>query len=209
MKKVFLLMLVAGAFMSSCKKEETLTTTVDQNALKAVMTMKNADQIRTGYGVLQPAEKLELWKRHVAFFIQDRTLSTEQREFVANFEKQLVEGVFIENSTSFKAFTAALPELKYRAQLILGVPDAFALLIDLAADKSYYQDVKKSDVRLDNEPGGGGDDEGDDGLQPRCSCSQTDPYCSAGRCASTDCRTKSAGCGTLWLFECNGKCSLL
>lgn len=205
MRKIMLLSLIAICLFSSCTKSTETNDTIDEAALSAVMSSKDFNQLKIGYALLKPAEKLEVWNRHIEYFIQSRDLTSEQLAFVHDFKRTWLKGnLFEENSITLKNFTLALPKIKYKAQSLLGVPDAFSLLIDLPSDKGYYgysaatNRVAPNGVRANNAP-----------PDNDCHCSRTDSYCNAGTCRDNGCKTSGAGCGTLFLFSCNGICSLL
>ena len=45
------------------------------------------------------------------------------------------------------------------------------------------------------------------GISPICTCSKTSDWCSWGeKCKNIGCDTRSWGCGTLLIFECDGRC---
>lgn len=204
MKQITLLTLITICLFSSCTKSSAPTDTVDEATLSAVMSSKDNSQLVIAYRLLKPAEKLELWSRHIGYFIKSHDLTSEQSAFVTDFKNQwLVKNLFEESSPLLNNFTRALPQIKYKAQSLLGVPDAFSFLIDLPSDRVYYGykaatiHSANTGIRVNSEPGGGD-----------CHCSQTDPYCNTGTCSDNGCTTGS-GCGTLWLYKCNGVCTLL
>jgi hypothetical protein len=210
MKRITLLTLVTICLFTYCTKSSAPTEAVDEAALSAVMSSTNNNQLVHAYALLRPVEKLELWSRHIKYFIQSHNLSSEQSAFVMDFKNQwVIKNMFEENSTVLNKFTVALPQIKYKAQSLLGVPDAFALLIDLFSDRGHYMTsvasglTTSSPVHKDVQGNPGGDPGGGD-----CHCSQTDPYCNTGTCRDNGCTTGS-GCGTLWLYKCNGVCFLL
>jgi len=44
--------------------------------------------------------------------------------------------------------------------------------------------------------------------QSRCTCSRTSDWCSWGeRCNDPDCQTRPDGCGTFWMYQCDGLCT--
>lgn len=203
-----LLPLIAICLFSSCTKSITQTDVVDETALSAVMASKDYNQLKVNYALLKPSEKLEIWNRHIEYFIQSHDLSSEQLAFVHDFKKSwLVRNIFEENSIALKNFTLALPQIKYKAQSLLGVPDAFSLLIDLPSDQGYYGysattvQAKTNGVRTNDVTPPPPDND--------CHCSRSDSYCNARSCRDNGCKSSSAGCGTLFLFSCNGVCSLL
>ena len=207
MKRITLMMLVTISLLSSCTKSSIPTDTVDEAALSAVMSSRNYRELKINYALLKPAEKLELWNRHIEYFIQTHDLTSDQSAFVNEFKNQwLIKNIFEESSTTLNNFTLALPQIKYKAQLLLGIPDAFSLLMDLPSDKGYYgyhPVLTNSAVSINSIKSTGVkplEDSND------CSCSQTDPYCNVGSCRDNGCSTSSLGCGTLFLFKCNGVC---
>lgn len=206
MKQITIAALVIIFLFSSCSKNADSVDQIDESALKTVMSSKDDSQMRIAYELLKPVEKQELWNRHIRYFIQSRELTSEQLSFVMEFKKQwIVRNLFENNSTVLINYTKALPQIKEKAQSILGVPDAFALLIDLPSDRQYYNNTagiiqqRTNNVEETEELEGKND----------CKCSRTDSYCNVGNCRDNGCTTSNLGCGTLWLFSCNGVCSLI
>lgn len=114
------------------------------------------------------------------------------------------KGLFEEDSPELDKFTRALPNIKYKAQSLLGIPDAFSLLMDLPSDRAYYDKTFAANpstfkiTRTNNKIT----------TLESCHCSQTDPYCNVGNCRAASC-DEGLGCGTLFLYTCNGNCSLI
>jgi hypothetical protein len=203
MKRITLVIVITISILSSCSKSSTLSDKVDEAALTAVMSSKDYGQLKVNYALLKPAEKMELWNRHIEYFINNRNLTSEQLSFVIDFKnKWVVKSLFEENSPILTDFTLALPQIKYKAQSLLGVPDAFSLLINVTSDKGYYGYSESTNHVATNATRT--TESSND-----CSCSQTDSYCNVGSCRDNGCTTSSLGCGTLFLFKCNGVCSLL
>lgn len=49
-----------------------------------------------------------------------------------------------------------------------------------------------------------------EGYKPNCSCSSESNWCDGEEpncTCSTTCNATSGGCGTLWLYDCTGKCN--
>lgn len=178
---------------------------VDESAISSVMSSKISDQFKVAYSLLKSSEKLELWNRHIKYFIKSHDLTPEQLLFVMEFKNQwLSEGLFEESSPELNKFTKSLPEIKYQAQSILGIPDAFSLLMDLQSDSIYY--AKASTLNANSFKITSASNKIT--IFGSCGCSQADSYCNAGNCRSANC-VEGRGCGTLFLFTCNGICSLL
>ncbi|MDP1844747.1 MAG: bacteriocin fulvocin C-related protein [Sediminibacterium sp.] len=205
MNRITLVIIVAICMFTSCTKNSAVVDIVDEGALNAVMSLKDDRQFVNSYTLLQPAEKAELWSRHIKYFIQSHDLSLEQLAFVTSFRSQwIVKDLFEKNSPLLKTFALSLPQIRFKAIILLGIPDASSLFIDLQSDRLYYL-VKNNTNTIINVPGEANKYRSNSNY---CKCSQTDPYCNTGTCTSNGC-TREAGCGTLWLFECNGVCQLL
>jgi hypothetical protein len=199
-------------FLSACSKSASDLNDVDESAISSVMSMPNESQMRVAYELLKPNEKLVIWKRHIDFFLNEKQMTFEQRNFVQEFRNRwLVLGLFNGDNEVLNKYLKELPKIKEQAQLILGIPDAYALLVDLPSDRRFYKNVANkflikstmstSESQVEEPIDSFGDND--------CKCSKTDSYCNAGNCRDNGCKTSSMGCGTLWLFTCNGVCSLL
>lgn len=44
--------------------------------------------------------------------------------------------------------------------------------------------------------------------EPKCNCSRSSDWCTPNGwdCENTPCKTDSPGCGTMWAYDCNGRC---
>lgn len=58
---------------------------VDEAAISSVMSSKSSNQFKVAYALLKSSEKLELWNRHVKYFIKSHDLTSGQLAFVAEF----------------------------------------------------------------------------------------------------------------------------
>ena len=206
MKNKLLFRFVAILLAVSCTKTDPPLDLVDEVALTTVMASKDNHEFAINYSLLQAAEKKELWSMHVKYFIESHKLNEEQLSFVNNFlSRWVVSGLFEKNSSLLNEFTIALPTIKKTAFTVLGIADASELFLNLPADRKYYAtgSVTSNESSNSNEQRNQFKSNSD-----YCKCSQTDPYCNIGTCASLQC-TRQAGCGTLFLFECNGICQWL
>jgi len=74
MKNLLLVMAFSFSFFSCVKTLQTQSE-IDEDALIAVMSFNDVSQMKNAYELLKPIEKLELWSRHIRFFIQSRDLT--------------------------------------------------------------------------------------------------------------------------------------
>ena len=209
MKNLLLVMAFSFSFFSCVKTLQTQSE-IDEDALIAVMSFNDVSQMKNAYELLKPIEKLELWSRHIRFFIQSRDLTEEQKVFVLKFKEDwLKKELFENNSPSLNNFNSALPKIKQNAQSILGVPDAYALLIDLQAYSHFYRKNIISENYTSNFPVNSLKVKDNTDQGSSCSCSTEDSYCNAGTCRNRGCASSKRGCGTLFLYPCDGICYLL
>ncbi|MDI9364602.1 MAG: bacteriocin fulvocin C-related protein [Flavobacterium sp.] len=214
MKKLSIYFLICFSVILSCTKSDSDIQKVDENAISSVMQLKTVAQIKNAYALLNSSEKVELWNRHFNYFTQSQNLSKDQTNFIISLKKQwLKNDLFDKSSTRLVDFNLALPGIKYKAQQLFGVSDTYTLLFDLTAFKNKYAKQTLGLKQNQNETIEVYSDEeepiGEIGGSNGCKCSRTDPYCSAGRCDDNGCNTSNMGCGTLWLFSCNGVCKFL
>jgi len=211
MKKLIFLFFLCFSLFISCKKANNTTfQKVNEDAIMTVMQLKTNSQIKNAYTLLNSNEKLELWNRHFEYFINSKDLTEEQISFITSFKTNwLKKDVFEKTSKTFKKFNQELPNIKYNSLVLFGVSDTYTLLFDLTAFKNKYLKQKIIGEQNRNTEKDAHNQNGQSGVfgpSNDCKCSKTDPYCSVGDCIDNGCNQSSFGCGTLWLFACNGVC---
>jgi len=172
---------------------------VAEKALDLSQTYEALSVLPVGYRKaifrnLTAEAKSELWRTHMRVYLSEHPeLMEDQRNVIldgiALATPQLFE--IPEDSPEWLAKVhAPLELLKERA---LGIfPHAVAVEIFAQLGKPVPPDVGTALLR-----GGGGG----------CTCSQGEDWCPGSyQCFDSDCNYTRYGCGTLWLFPCDGDC---
>ncbi len=206
MKKLFSILILSSLLNYSCKKLDGKMEQVDEDAISNVLKIKSIQQMKNSYALLNSDEKLESWNRHFESFISSNDLTKDQLKFISNFKKQwLQKELFDKTSKRIQKFNLEVPKIKHDAILLFGVKDTYLLFFDLRLHKKnsatlLYSRVGDLDVDIID----------DDGVTTSdCKCSQSDPYCNVGNCENNGCNSSNLGCGTLWLYSCDGVCKFL
>jgi hypothetical protein len=166
------------------------------------------------YFRLSPAERIALWHSHLASFLREGShLNSSQAATLRLFMSRLA--TYLSSNGDGKAalqrdgFSARALRAEFGDSLGKAI---FAILgKDLRRDGHTTGEtvayigpdgramLTESHSRSDAQP-----------LKtlPYCNCSQSSDWCCQGTCGtnSSDCITSSMGCGTLWLYRCNGLC---
>lgn len=142
----------------------------------------------SSYVSLSPQSKNDLWKTHFAVSLAvDESFTQNQKTFIVELI-DLVDLPVFEEGHDFQLrskINEKLSSISARAIELFGNSSAARLLASLGPGSSLdgYEETE------------GGD----------CGCSTSSNWC-AGECSSLLPCTRKNGCGTLWLYECNGKC---
>ena len=218
--KLFSFCVVAAVFMFSCEKDETVTYSCDSGIDKWVkenlteiqtMTRSEWKQInepvgRACYNAFTPTQKQVFWAEK---FEHDLTLEwTEQEQahiqklanFVAEHPALFDEG-FMENEALYDEFDRftfewkkyAETELLWSSQLINGLIASGYNLKDKTGTLEIISEptIAKLQTRAELD----------------CNCSTKADYCLSMECKTTNCTTSTHGCGHVWTYSCDGRCS--
>lgn len=182
-----MLSLAASITFSSCSKVEISdaksTLRFDNSALNQVVFEKNSHLQKVMYNSLSASEKLELWSKKFDIILNSRKLSSAQRTFLIEIKGILNTNLF-ENSNTNK-FDDRL--IKQKAFELFGVDEAYNILSTLRTETDlgepqYFQPTTE------------------------CVCSIESSWCGNILCGQDICR-EGSGCGTLFLYTCDGKCN--
>lgn len=181
-------------FMSSCGKEK-------QQASKSVGNFKRLEQVedeRVLFNLFTAREKADLAIKHLDFCASYYRFTDVQNSVLTEIKSKLISAYALENAE--------------------GSEEAGAIELDVNQYFSSLSEEQKmvvfNSMVLD-----------EDGVQKMiantgassvsgCDCSSSSSYCSSSwgptiKCdQAKKCGSSKWGCGTLWLYSCNGKCRL-
>ena len=117
-----------------------------------------------------------------------KNLTTDQQIFISNLEKKIVPEIFLSPNNSNKIVFDDR-EIKSTAIKLFGVADAYSLLVMISESKN----IRETDAVA---------------VGLSCGCSTSNDWCTGeSTCHPGGCNSKS-GCGTLFLYTCNGDCKV-
>lgn len=180
--------------ITSCSKNE-ISQVVDSKkisteAIQQVLSSDNVESQKAMYRALNKYEKNEIWSQKFIKFLATQKLSISQRTFLNNIISDLQPDLFEEGTVVRLAFNEK--EMRTTAISLFGMNDAVSLLTSLV-----ISDVSNGNTFV--EPGPSADE---------CKCNRDHDWCATYMyCRKRVCDT-GTGCGTLFLYTCNGLCDL-
>ncbi len=132
-------------------------------------------------------EKSEIWKDKLNISMQNTSFNVVQQELLMELYNQLTPNLFVPNSNENRKFyefhkiwiTKAINEFPFF--LIKGI-------VTTIDDNGF--------VLAPPNPND-------------CDCSKSSDWCpSRTKCLGPSCNSSSTGCGTLWIYACDGKCGV-
>lgn len=134
-------------------------------------------------GALTNDQKVAVWHAHLQTFLSTQgALGPEQRDFIESVQGRL-QAFFADAGTDEE-----LRALQIESMEVLGADLAARVFANVGPAETPLFGL----ARLA-------------GIQ--CACSTSSDWCSGGYdCYSGPCDATSRGCGTLWLYSCNGLC---
>jgi hypothetical protein len=184
--KLFIICIVLG--FCSCSKKNDVNQNdnfgINEVAINQVLQAKNPSEQKSMYKLLNQYEKTEIWKRKYKSILSSKDLSSEQRNFIIKIQNLITPDIFSPSVLlSKKSFDDT--EIKALAIKLFGVSDAHSLLTSIVSTPFIQQYAT---------------------LSSDCGCSKDSDWCSGALvCQNAGCAS-SGGCGTFWVYSCNGNC---
>ncbi len=177
---------------------DTLTTLDLNEERKHIMDLGWEDQ-RTYYNNLPAERKLALWSQKLDQVIDLDIWNSEQQNLLLQLQRELSLELFKNGSLAEKNFKEKFePDWSSSARKNFAGQLAGEIVQNLG-NLSISSTGNTMKIAI---PGGGGSQ------KEVCECSHFSSYCGfKGWCQSSgSCEFMLSGCGTLWLFACDGMC---
>lgn len=181
----------------------------DVLAVYAYVRTLSADEAKAHYRTQRAPMQEDLWSVHLERFVdQHPALTADQRAVIFEALGLLASGVIHEarDSTGSAAVPAyeAVSRLEYRAKTMLGralAQEALSALVPTDSSARVESPAANAHAIIRT----------DVGRYPPCDCSSESSWCDSitnptPKCKSGGC-TPYDGCGTFWLYMCDGICS--
>lgn len=187
-------------FLLSCSKSNNQiesNTKLNDELVSEVISMNNVSAQKLSYSLLNKNERFFIWRNHFKNIVESGILTGEQAIIVKEFSTLLTDDVFDEKQGINFLNQSHVVELLYQAKKVFS-PELMQVTFN------EINPVSKDEIialELSNSSGGG----------DYCNCSSESNYC-FGRnpsCRSNGCINTTAGCGTLFIYSCNGQCTSL
>jgi len=171
-----------------------------------VLSSLDAAGQRRFIATLDTTLREDLWSQHIEIFLQHNPQLTPEQRSVAYEALGLVQSGVFEISRSAADWDIRvgqpLARLEHEARQVFTPAEARALLVELAPPAFS----PRRDLRGRTDSAGRGRS---DGFWDDCNCSSESNWCDAVTNPDNSCKgpcRAQHGCGTLWLYECNGLC---
>ena len=152
---------------------------------------------RAVFGALPPGTQSSLWRRHLEAYLDARSeLTPRQTALVRELMSLASPGFFAKVSDATRRYEAVedLEALVARTAQLFSTSERGTIFAEFGPPEA---------VTHARRPGLSAADFGD------CNCSVDSDYCGSGsHCVRTGCPVTRLGCGTLWLYDCDGECFL-
>lgn len=213
----YIKILLPGIFslaISCAKKQESAPNTaqtVNQDLIDEIENMHNPSAQKASYSLLNPQERLTLWRRHFENY-QSADLNDAQKEHLAALQKFLTAEMFSGNrnmaeiekfTIPWEAKAKTLFEKPLLADIVTGINNRQFVVDFVAALNTRAENAKIANSTINP----------NDITPPPidyldCNCSTKSDYCQSPlTCGSgTNCKPQD-GCGFLLSYTCNGKCN--
>lgn len=168
----------------------------------------NPEDQKTAFIALPALEKAQVWIAHLNQFEKSLRLSNDQKVAVDLLISKLQPSIFIFNSTENNGFKNEEPVLHKKFINLFGDQLSKKILNSLqnVIPENSSQKIQNA-YRITVTP--------NVTTIPECTCSSSSDYCSCPSgdepyhcpwCQSSNCKTSSWGCGTLFFYSCGGIC---
>jgi len=155
------------------------------------------------YRYLSMEQRKELWRSHWSSFLGEGTKLNAKQQATLRMALSHIDNYFVSVTGGRTGLeTDSLTSKRLKAEF--GDSLAIAIFAILGPDQKFTGHNLASLLRAQNSATGG-----PSALQelPYCNCSISSDWCCTGTCSnSVECVTQG-GCGTAWMYDCNGLCS--
>lgn len=173
----------------------------DQTNINAVLALKNENAQKLAFTtILNPSEKLTLWKNKIEKDLNENNFSYNQKKIIKEMLSLLKINIFNNDKASLITYRNQEIIWRNKALKVFTEQELKSLFSSLNSYKSNtsnftIQSIKTNEIKTM----AAGD----------CVCNRVSDYCSSaeGDCVSSRCESQSGGCGTFFLYDCNGYCS--
>ncbi len=207
MKKLFCL--VMGVIvLYSCKKVDSFkvdpTTKIANPMGDAVMSLKTITARKASFSkLLTSEEKVVFVQDRLAAGIRDLGLSDEQIAVIDELKRFLTPDLYSDGSEVKNAFFQYEPEWREKAIRIIGRNQLSYLFSFKTFDEYTLAGAKSKLSQISTED-----------AEPDCDCSHESDWCGWGGAKKAcvipypdnRCKVTNLGCGTMFCYDCNGRC---
>lgn len=198
--------LLSVIFLFSCDKtfddyQQLKTESVNTNVINQLLSLKNEENQRVAFNNLNESERLFLWKTRFENYLNNNVVTDEQGKFLKNIIATLPQNVFSSKAKTDNAVISKMDQLRIDFINMFGHKIAKLLL-------THISDKHETTETVGNDKG----EIGPNTMMPDCSCSSVSDWCDCSHpmqcyyCGSAFCSNTEYGCGTFWMYRCNGQC---
>jgi rubrerythrin len=159
---------------------------------------KNYQEISSIYNLIErkdafrqstPVEKSQLWETHLSLKLAGLTNNQDQMNLIVELITLIDSDTYTitEKSEKWKALDEKLSDITKRIHENFSKKEAFEIFARLGGEGSSKSPTPTKQ-------------------KPNCSCSTRSDYCWGDSCLGGSCNGSSRGCGTIYIYECNGMC---
>jgi len=184
---IFLLLTAfISAYLTANSRKNSGMAKISKVHVTNILHLPNKAARYNAYLTLDEKEKCLLWETRLEEYMEKYTLSESQVNTINKAIEILEPTMFvIENGSLPAAAHFKAEDMKQQFIAAFGYDIARQLLADITEMKT-----REGFVVAD------------------CPCSVNSDWCSSGNSCWPDlCQHTSSGCGTLWLYSCNGSCN--
>lgn len=193
MKKHLIIWLSAILF-AACQKESIHTSNFDPNH-DQLMSLSTSDARKSSFNdLLTPEEKLSFLKARLETVSSELMLGPEQTAVLDDLKRYIKSDLYIVGSQTRNEFLKYEPTWRTKARKVLS-KEQIGYIFSFKSMSEFKKSMAKSKIETSTRA-----------LAEDCNCSTHSEYCS-GDCKVKPCSFSNYGCGTLFLYECDGLCS--
>lgn len=198
--KKFLFICIITHTLFSCStnivENERAVSQKDLSLLKvlSVTKLSNVDAKKISFRLLNASEKFIFWKERFDLVLKNEQLNLYQKELISDLQKNLSVAVFSEKDSDYKAYFKNIFVKNYLVKVQSSFSrDEIERLFYSSESPAYSDNTTRND-----------------GYLKKCDCNIGSLFgCGASSSCTVSCTdSSSSGCGFIWAWECNGKCSL-
>ena len=186
-KIIRLLSLSFLIILFSCSNDKNDSAQISKSSISTIIKIKNIDEQRIVYKLLNPEEKMSLWIEKFNIVLEDSKLNNNQKALIIDLRNNLKANYFSNEQDDDKEYFKTIYVVNYLKK------------IEKVFSREQIEDVfyKVSINRIEIGP------------KKACNCNKGSLFgCGASAsCNNKTCEDSNTGCGFLWAWECNGVCA--